>query len=290
MPGVGATGVIAAAAVALRIAGHVQPMPAPAHAELRRTEQALHQPWPSLRCLVADERLHLGGGRRQPGEVVGDSADQRLPFGTRRKPEPGLGQALGNKGIDGCPNIESIWLWYRVNLYRLKGPVAKLLLGKANGVRILWLGADGLCALRDPVPDDLFLIGCQLLGAVRHLVRGDLLPKQASIGIAGYDGCAGVAPGLHQVHQPDVESAAFLFLLAVTMKTGSLEDRANVRLKPECLGVGGVCAGCCEQGGNQAGQVCASDIHPIGQPRWYKTGQANQPRSTGRRAWPSAWF
>ena len=129
----------------------------------------------------------------------------------------------------------------RVNLYRLKGPVAQFLLGKANGVGILRLGADGLCALRDPVPDDLFLIGCQLLGAVRHLVRGDLLPKQAGIGIAGYDGCAGVAPGLHQVHQPDVESAAFLFLLAVTMKTGGLEDRANVRLKPECLGVGGVC-------------------------------------------------
>ena len=282
MPGIGATGVVAAAAVALRIAGHVQPMSPPAYTKLRRTEQALHQPWPSLRRFVANERLHLGGGRRESDEVVGDPANQRLTPGPWREPESALGQALSDKGIDGCPDVEPAWPRHARFLHGLKSPVAQFLLGKADGVGILRLEANGLCALRDPVPDDLFLIGCQFFWPVRHFVRGNLLPQQAGLGVAGHNGLSGVAAGLHQVHQPDVKSTAFLFFFAVTMKTGGLEDRANICLKLERLGVGGGSARRCEQGSYQAGQVCASDTHPIGQPRWYKNGQANQPRSTGQ--------
>ena len=40
------------------------------------------------------------------------------------------------------------------------------------------------------------------------------------------------------MNQPDVQAAALLFLLAVTVKTSGLEDGANVRLKCECLGAG----------------------------------------------------
>jgi hypothetical protein len=49
------------------------------------------------------------------------------------------------------------------------------------------------------------------------------------------------------VNQPNVEAAAFFLILPVAMKTGSLEDGANVRLKLECPSAGCVGTGCGEK-------------------------------------------
>ena len=76
------------------------------------------------------------------------------------------------------------------------------------------------------------------------------------------------------MHQPDVKSTAFLFFFAVTMKTGGLEDWANICLKLERLGVGGGSAGRCEQGSYQD-MIGATDEQPDEEPMSLMMAQAS---------------
>ena len=82
-PGVGAV-VVVNVAGAVGIARHVEPMPPPTLAVVRRGEQAIHYLLPRVRRGIVDERLHLVGRRQQADHVEIDAADQRAAIGRRR--------------------------------------------------------------------------------------------------------------------------------------------------------------------------------------------------------------
>ncbi len=63
------------------IAGDVEPVPAPALAERRRSEEAIDQLLVADASCVGHECVDLGGRRRQAGEVEGQPADQRHAIG-----------------------------------------------------------------------------------------------------------------------------------------------------------------------------------------------------------------
>jgi hypothetical protein len=63
------------------VAGQVEPVPAPALAEVPRAEQVIHHPGQPLRRWVGQRPGQLLGRRRQAGEDVVDAAEQDMPFG-----------------------------------------------------------------------------------------------------------------------------------------------------------------------------------------------------------------
>ena len=80
--------------VRVGIAGDVEPVPAPPLAVARRRQQTLDHPFVGVGPLVGEERVDLGRGRRQAGQVEGDPPQQLTPAGggDRGKPlrlEPG---------------------------------------------------------------------------------------------------------------------------------------------------------------------------------------------------------
>ena len=76
-PGPGAFGIFFIVALRIRVACDIQPMPAPAHAVLRRGEQTIDQLGVGVGRLVGDEILHFLRRGRQAGEVKGGAPDQR---------------------------------------------------------------------------------------------------------------------------------------------------------------------------------------------------------------------
>ena len=74
-PGEG-LGRVALVAVGLAVANQVEPVPAPFFAIMRAGEQAVDQALERAGRSVGDERVDLVRGRRQPGEVICQPADQ----------------------------------------------------------------------------------------------------------------------------------------------------------------------------------------------------------------------
>ena len=56
-------------AVGIRVAREVQPRLRPALAEMRASQQPIHQPFIRTRLLIGHKRLHLCRGRRQTDEI-----------------------------------------------------------------------------------------------------------------------------------------------------------------------------------------------------------------------------
>ena len=64
-------------AVAVGVAGHIQPVAPPAFAVARRSEQAVHEARERVFRVVVQERAHLVGIRRQAMQVERGAPDQR---------------------------------------------------------------------------------------------------------------------------------------------------------------------------------------------------------------------
>ena len=70
------------------VAGHVEPVPAPAFAERRRRQQPVHHALESRRRTIVEERLDLVGRRRQAGQVERHPAEQGQLVGVADRLEP----------------------------------------------------------------------------------------------------------------------------------------------------------------------------------------------------------
>ena len=75
-------------AVRVGIAGDVEPVPAPALAIARRRQQPLDHPFVGVGPLVGEERVDLGRGRRQAGQVERDPPQQLPPAGGGDRGQP----------------------------------------------------------------------------------------------------------------------------------------------------------------------------------------------------------
>ena len=88
-------------AVGVGIAREIQPEPRPALAEVRRSEQPIHQLLVGVRAAVRHEVVHFLHVGRQPGQVEAQTADQRFARGLRRGREFLPLQPRQDEGVDG---------------------------------------------------------------------------------------------------------------------------------------------------------------------------------------------
>ena len=180
------------------VAHDIEPVPTPALAIQRRCEHAIHDPREGLGRFIGEERLDLGGCRRQADKVERRSAQER-PFVGRRGGGAPLRFQLREDEIVGC--IERPFLIadgrQSTGLDRLEGPKAPLLLG--DGERTFLDRAfhsprpDG--AFFHPALEDDDLLGGQLPGRrhVEFVAIAHRLHNKAFVGLAGHGGRAVVA-------------------------------------------------------------------------------------------------
>ena len=83
--GIGANPVVVGVALRVRVTGHVQPVPPPPLAVVRRFQATVDQPFVGIVPLVIDESLGLLERRRQPQQVQVDTPDQGQPICVSRK-------------------------------------------------------------------------------------------------------------------------------------------------------------------------------------------------------------
>ncbi len=77
--------VIVLVATRLGIADQVEPVPAPALAEMRRRQQPIHHLFPGFPGCVFNKGFHILGSRRQPEQIEGDPANPGAPVRGRRR-------------------------------------------------------------------------------------------------------------------------------------------------------------------------------------------------------------
>ncbi len=222
-----ALGVAFVVAFGIRIAGDVQPMPAPAHAVLWRAEQAINELRVGVGRFVFHKFFDLLRRGRQTGEVERGAANQRTLVGRFRKLQPFRVQPPQQKRIH---RIGRTLGHFRV-LDRLKRPEAAFLVGDAHRIGILRLGPCCLGALRDPIADQPNLLRRQLGLFLRHLARVDHLEQPAFLRLAFHHRRPVLAALEDQPRQPHIQFTALPAILAVAMKTMRLQDRPNVLFK-----------------------------------------------------------
>ena len=193
-------GIVALLAGGLRVARHVEPVPAPAFAELRRGEELVNDlgdcrlPVAGCRLVVLHERLHLLGRRWQADEVEVKPADEGVRVGVGDGLELVLLQLLQDEAVyvRRAP-LGVLGLRHSDRFDRLEGPEV-LALGEVG-----LLGELGLAVARVrrahehpllEVGDDL---GRELLLGRHELVlllAANRRDEQAALEIARLDGVA----------------------------------------------------------------------------------------------------
>ncbi len=108
-------GVVALVAVGLGEADEVEPVPAPLLAVARRGEQAVDEPFVGVGRRVGQERLDLGGRRRQAGQVVGQRGGSARPStaGGFGRQAPGFQSCEDEARRSGCGPIRRSSRWER---------------------------------------------------------------------------------------------------------------------------------------------------------------------------------
>ncbi len=94
-------GVVELVAARVGVAHQVQPVPAPALAEVRRRQQAVRHLRVGVRRIVVQERFDLGRRRRQPDQVVAHAPDQRPLVGGAGGRQVLRLQLGEDEGVDG---------------------------------------------------------------------------------------------------------------------------------------------------------------------------------------------
>ena len=97
-------GTVPLVAVGLGVADQVEPVPGPALAVLRRSQQPVHHPGEGARGGVGQKGLHFVRSGRQPGQVVIGAAQQHPLGGRRGGFQPGGFQPGQHEGVDGGPD------------------------------------------------------------------------------------------------------------------------------------------------------------------------------------------
>ena len=101
------------------VAGHVEPVPAPALAVVGRGQQPVDEPLPGAARRIGQELVGLRRRRRHAGEIQVGAAQQRQPVGPRRRHDPRLparrlekavhrvGERAGRRNRGACRTPES---------------------------------------------------------------------------------------------------------------------------------------------------------------------------------------
>ena len=99
-------GAILLVAVAVRVTREVQPVTAPAFAEMRRAQQPIYQPLIRIRPRVGHELAYLLGLGRQPEQIQAQPPDQRVAVRLGRRRDFLLRQPREHKRINRILNFE----------------------------------------------------------------------------------------------------------------------------------------------------------------------------------------
>ena len=161
------------------------------------------------------------------------AAQQRYFFRIGCEAESVLRHGIHQERIDRRADaVFGTRLWNRRVANRLKRPEGAFLIGDdAAFPNFDRLGSGGLCAASDPLFDQGHLVPRQFVAALGHLAAVDHLEEQALVRLTGNDHWPIIAALEHQTAQSQIEAAAQLVALAVTIETMCLEDRADVLLE-----------------------------------------------------------
>ena len=222
---VGEDALVLVAVVADRVgeAGDIQPPDRHAFAEVRRGEQAVDLFFESIGRVVRDEGCGLGGRRRQPREIEGETAEQALLVRLGRKRRLLLGELGGDERVDRVLTAGRHRRHDR-GFERLIGPM-----GFVDG------------ALGDPATEEFLLGRRQRLVRflLRHdvfgVVREDTFDDLALFRLARDDGDLAALAGLERLFAEIQAQAAFarLRVEAVAMEAGVRHDRTDVAVEAD---------------------------------------------------------
>ena len=118
------------------VAGHVEPVAAPAFAEGRQGEQTIDQLLDGLRIAVGDESGDLGGGRLVADEREGQATDDDFTARLRIEVEAGLLELGQDEAVERLANLGGVGFRDRRRSRRhdrLEGPVLARVLGVGFG-------------------------------------------------------------------------------------------------------------------------------------------------------------
>ena len=227
--------------VALRVgvAGHVEPVSAPAFAEGRRREQAIDQLLEGLRVLVGDEGGDLGGGRLIADERKGQATDDDFTARLRVEVEAGLLELGQDEAVERLADLGGVGFRDRRRSRRddrLEGPMLAGILGERLGF------LRPREALTHPLGERGDGLGRKLLVFAGHGVHVrsfgviDREDQAADFGLAGDDDRADFAALEDELARIETE-AGLLFLLAMAFKAMIGQDRPHFLF--EMLQLGG---------------------------------------------------
>ena len=92
------------------IASGVEPVAAPAFAVMRRLQQSLNLLFVGIRCRIGHERINLGNGRRQAGQIQMQSTQQRDLVRFRRCSQSRTGEFCDDEPVDLIPDSRGRFL------------------------------------------------------------------------------------------------------------------------------------------------------------------------------------
>ena len=243
---------VALEAVAVRVAGEVEPLHRHLLAEVGRGEEPVQRAGPRVRRVVREEGLLVVLGRGQARQVEGGPAQQGRPVGLGVGSEAFLRQRAPEPAVDGvAPGGD-----------RRDGGFARFL---ESPVALVF------GALGDPAADRVHLGGRQHLMEFRrrHVVvrvrRQQPLHHRTLLRLAGDDGgIAGLAALARRLEGVEAQLALVLALVgAVAGEAGVGEDRPDVPVELDAFGGGGERAE--ETGGGQAEAGKAHGACGVGQ-------------------------
>ena len=109
-------------AIALRISGHVQPVPSPAHPELGTRKQAINHLLVRIRIVICKKPFQLVRAGWQSGQVEEHPTDQGCLVRIRSRPQTLRLQARFDKSIDWRAGPFAVTQFGFRMIKRLKGP------------------------------------------------------------------------------------------------------------------------------------------------------------------------
>ena len=228
--------------VRVGVAGDVEPVPAPAFAVARRREKPLDHPLVGVGPLVGEERVDLGRGRRQAGQVERDPPQQLPPAGGGDRGEP-LGLEAGqDEPVDRAAHPGRVVDGGRLGTgHRPERPVLAARTEVVGGAAVGPGGHDrgvGGPRVRRAAGHPALEVGDdrgRQPAVGRHLDRAavaDDVDQQAVVRRAGHDDGAAVAPRPDPDRVDQRQSALdALGVRAVTLVAALGEHRADLRLE-----------------------------------------------------------
>ena len=228
-------GFVGLEALALGIAGQIEPVSGPALAVVGRRQQAIHDTIERAGCIVGQKRVHLFERRRQTDQIKRHAADQRRLVRGRRMRQSFAFERRDDKSINGVDGFQSTLGRGQFNaLERLQRPQtrsdgvvarARIRLGPRQG------------HAHPPNQDLDFLVGQRLArrhGQVAVVTNG--LDQTTGRGLTRHGGRAALAAGENGRARREVKPAFELVAAPMAFEAPRGQQRAHVRLEERIRG------------------------------------------------------